>query len=110
MRVYQTSDRPYFWNEAHNACLQVLAEGRLLLAARVAVVLVALVAGGDRALRRVDQMHWMRLGASAALLAVAIQALAETGLALPANGMPAAVAAASVLHEFRQSSHAAAGS
>jgi O-antigen ligase len=110
MRVYQTSDRTYSWNEAHNEYLQVAAEGGLLLAVPGGLALIALAAGGYRARRRADHMSWMRLGASAALLAAAIQAVWETGLSLPANGMLAAVAAAILLHECRPSSHAAARS
>ncbi|MGH9371661.1 MAG: O-antigen ligase family protein, partial [Vicinamibacterales bacterium] len=41
MRVYQTSDRTYFWNEAHNQYLQVAAEGGLLLVIPSAIGLVA---------------------------------------------------------------------
>jgi hypothetical protein len=44
----------------------------------------------------------MRRGAAASLVAVAVQSIWETGLALPANGMLAAVAAAILLHRTRQ--------
>jgi hypothetical protein len=55
-----------------------------------------LVLAFDLLLRRDDALHWMRLGASAALVAVTVPSLWETGLSLPANGMLAAVAAALV--------------
>ena len=110
MRLYQTSDRTYFWNEAHNEYLQVAAEGGLLLMIPAAVAVVALAISGWQSLRhRHDHMHWMRLGASAALLAAAVQAIWETGLSLPANGMLAGVAAAILLHQPRHASNAAAG-
>jgi O-antigen ligase len=110
MKLYQTSDRTYFWNEAHNEYLQVAAEGGLLVAAPAATALIALVVSGWRALRRKDDpTHWMRLGASAGLVGVAVQAIWETGLSLPANGMLAAVAAAILLHQPRHSPNAAAG-
>jgi hypothetical protein len=51
----------------------------------------------------------MRLGASASLVAVAIQSIWETGLTLPANGMLAAVAAAILVHVPRHPSNAPAG-
>jgi O-antigen ligase len=111
MRVYQTSDRTYYWNEAHNQYLQVAAEGGLLLAAPAGLALFAMAAAGYRALRRRDrQMDWMRLGAAAGLVAAAVQAFWETGLSLPANGMLAAVAAAVLLHDVRDSPHAASRS
>jgi hypothetical protein len=59
--------------------------------------------------RRDDPLHWMRLGASASLVAVAIQSIWETGLTLPANGMLAAVAAAILVHVSRYPSNAPAG-
>jgi len=98
MRVYQSSDRTYFWNEAHNHYLQVAAEGGLLLVIPFALGILAMMTLAIRALRhRHDPLHWMRLGATAALVAVAVQSLWETGLTLPASGMLAAVAAAMVV-------------
>ena len=102
MLVYQTTDRTYFWNEAHNAYLQVAAEGGLLLALPAATALVALGVCGWRQIRhRDDPVRWLRLGAAAALFGAAIQAVWETGLMLPANGMLAAVAAAILVHRGR---------
>lgn len=110
MRVYQTGDRTYYWNEAHNHYLQVAAEGGLLLTVPAAIALAAIGAAAIRVLRRrEDPLHWMRLGASAALVAVAVQAVWETGLTLPANGMLAAVAAAILVHDSRHPAHAPAG-
>lgn len=110
MRLYQTSDRTYFWNEAHNEYLQVAAEGGLLLWLPLAAVLASLTAAARRALAREnDATLWMRIGAAAALVAVAVQACLETGLSLPANGMLAAVAAAILVHEMRPSTNVAAG-
>jgi O-antigen ligase len=109
MRLYQTSDRTYFWNEAHNEYLQVAAEGGALLLIPVVAALVASIAGARRHVRgHVDALQWMRLGASAALVSVAVQAIWETGLSLPANGMLAAVAAAILVHEPRPTSNVAA--
>ena len=109
MRLYQTTDRTYFWNEAHNHYLQLAAEGGLLLAVPAATALVCLAAAGVRQLRQTaEHVHWMRLGAAAALLAAALQSVWETGLTLPANNMLAAVAAAVLVHHSRHS-HAPSG-
>jgi O-antigen ligase len=111
MRVYQTSERTYYWNEAHNQYLQIAAEGGLMLAIPAAIAAACLAAAGRRRLSAAsaDPLAWMRLGAAAAILGVAVQAIFETGLALPANGMLAAVAAAILVHEPRVSPNAAAG-
>jgi O-antigen ligase len=110
MRLYQTNDRTYYWNEAHNHYVQVVAEGGVLLAVPALVALAALTAAGARALRRRDDpLHWMRLGASASLVAVAIQSIWETGLTLPASGMLAGLAAAILVHIPRHASNAPAG-
>jgi O-antigen ligase len=109
MRLYQTSERTYFWNEAHNAYLQVAAEGGLLLGVPSAIALVALIVTAWRRLRRQDALYWIRLGAAAGLFAVAVQALWETGLSLPANGLLAGVAVAILVHRPRLPSHAPAG-
>jgi O-antigen ligase len=102
MRVYQSGDRTYFWNEAHNEYLQVAAEGGLLFVVPAVVALTALVRAGWRACtRQGDHPRWMRLGAAASLVAVTVQSIWETGLALPANAMLAAVAAAILVHHSR---------
>jgi O-antigen ligase len=102
MRVYQTGDRTYFWNEAHDEYLQAAAEGGLLFVAPLLLGLIALTRAGWRACtRHGDQQRWMRLGAAASLVAVAVQSIWETGLALPANAMLAAAAAAILVHRSR---------
>ena len=111
MRLYQTNDRTYFWNEAHDHYLQVAAEGGVLLALPAAMALAGVTAAGIQALRRRDDpLHWLRIGASAALIAVAVQSLWETGLTLPANGMLAAAAAAILVHTSRHRPNAASRS
>jgi O-antigen ligase len=109
MRLYQSTDRMYFWNEAHNGYLQVAAEGGLLLAAPVLVALAALWSAAVRELKRADSVRWMRVGGAAALAGVAVQSIWETGLTLPGNSMLAAAAAAILLHHSRHGSHAATG-
>lgn len=109
MRVYQSGDRTYFWNEAHNEYLQIAAEGGLLFVIPAALGLAALCRAGWRACTEAgDHLRWMRLGAAASLVAVAIQSIWETGVTLPANGMLAAVAAAILIHRSRHASNAPA--
>ena len=108
MRVYQSGDRTYFWNEAHNEYLQIAAEGGLLFVIPAAIGLAALCGAGWRACSdAADHLRWMRVGAAGSLVAVAIQSIWETGVALPANGMLAAVAAAILIHRPRGASDAA---
>jgi O-antigen ligase len=102
MRLYQTSNRDYHYNEAHNQYVQLAAEGGLLLALPALAAVVALCVEGWRRLRRHgDPLHWMRVGATAGLIAVSVQSIWETGLTLPANGMLAAAVAAIAVHEKR---------
>jgi O-antigen ligase len=108
MRLYQTTDRTYYWNEAHNQYLQLAAEGGLLLTIPAVTALAALAAAVARAVRTAAPLQWMRLGASASLVAVAVQSIWETGLTLPANGMLAAVAAAILVDSPRHDSNAPA--
>ena len=41
---------------------------------------------------------WLRIGGGAAMLAVAVQGIWETGLRIPANGLLFAIAAAVAVH------------
>ena len=109
MRVYQSGDRTYFWNEAHNEYLQIAAEGGLLFVVPVAVGLAALCRASWRAWTEAgDHLRWMRVGAAASLVAVATQSIWETGVTLPANGMLAAVATAILVHRSRHTPDAPA--
>ncbi len=99
MMFYQTADRAYYFNQAHNHYLQVVAEGGLLLAAPVALALLVLVGLAVARLRDDGSgVFWIRLGAAAGLAGVALQSGWETGLRLPANAELAAVLAALLLH------------
>jgi O-antigen ligase len=99
MRVYQTSPRTYYHNEAHNQYLQVAAEGGLLILIPALAVVVAFLGSAWGRLRRPDDpLRWMRVAAAGALVGVAVQSIWETGLTLPANGMFAAAMAALIVH------------
>jgi O-antigen ligase len=99
MIVYQQSDRAFFFNQAHNQYLHLLAEGGLLLAIPAAAVVVAFIhLFTIRLARDSSSSAWIRIGAAAALVAVAVQGLWETALRMPANGILFAVAAALAVH------------
>ena len=99
MIVYQQSDRAVFFNQAHNQYLHLLAEGGLLLAIPTAAVVVAFIhLFTIRLARDSSSSAWIRIGAAAALVAVAVQGLWETALRMPANGILFAVAAAIAVH------------
>lgn len=110
MRVYQQADRAVSFNQAHNHYLQVIAEGGLLL---MVPTLLALIGFARLARTRIADEHhavyWIRVGALAGLLAVAVQSLWETGLRMPANAVLAAVLAAIVVHTTRRPAGVDAG-
>jgi hypothetical protein len=97
---YQTMSRLFYISHADNELLQILAEGGLLLAASVALVLVA---GTSLAARRAHQDHtpifWLRTGAAAGLLAIMMQNMVEMTLRVPANAVLFAILAAIAVHE-----------
>jgi O-antigen ligase len=104
MLVYQQGSRQFFYNHAHNEYLQILAEGGALL---VVPVVVALIAGVVLIARRLradrSSLFWLRTGAAAGMIAVAVQSIWDTGLRIPANGALFAIVAAVALHEPRSS-------
>lgn len=104
MLVFQTGDRTYYFNHAHNHFLQAVAEGGLLMSIPAGIGLVAFVAAA-RARMGAERtgLLWIRAGAAAGLFAAAIQSLWETGLRIPANAALAAVLAAILTHRPRSS-------
>jgi O-antigen ligase len=99
MVAFQTTDRAYYFNQAHNHFLQVAAEGGLLLAAPLVLAAVALGRLVAARLREDGSgVFWIRAGAAAGLAGVAVQSLWETGLRLPANAELVAVLAALAIH------------
>jgi len=105
MLAYQEGSRLFFFNQAHNEYLQLLAEGGLLvvLPASVALaagtVLMARVLASDR-----TPIFWIRAGAVCGVVAIAVQNVWDTGLRTPANGVLFAVIAGIALHEPRSAS------
>lgn len=102
MLVYQTGDRAYYYNQAHNDFLQVAAEGGLLVGMPGALALGALASLGRRRLAHDSSgIFWIRAGAAAGLAGAAAQSVWETGLRIPANALLAAVLAAILTHRPR---------
>jgi O-antigen ligase len=100
MTLYQRTDRRVHFNQAHNHYLQVAAEGGLLLIGLVAAALIALLLGlRERMAADQSNMLWLRVGAAAGLVGLAVQSGWETGARMPANALLAAVLAAVALHE-----------
>jgi hypothetical protein len=99
MLAYQRRPAPFRINAAHNHYLQVAAEGGLLLGIPVLAAIVLFArAGIERLAHDGSGMYWVKTGAMSGLAGVAVQSVWETGLATPANGVLAAIAAAIVLH------------
>jgi len=88
------------FNSAHSHYVQLVAEGGLLLTLPAAAALWWFVAIGRRAMAGdQSQIFWVRAGAAAGLVGIAVQSVWEVPLVMPANAVLAAVLAALVLHE-----------
>lgn len=88
------------FNSAHSHYLQLVTEGGLLLLLPAAVGFWWLMVCGRRALAADhSQIFWMRAGAAAGLLGIAVQSVWEVPLVMPANAVMAAVLAALVVHD-----------
>jgi len=100
MLVYQQSDRRLFFNQAHNHYLQFAAEGGLFM---IVPLICAAVLFAREAVRRLRSdrtaMVWVRTGAAAGIVGVAVQSIWDTGLHLPANGLLFAVLCAILIHQ-----------
>ena len=102
MVLYQTPPRNLHFQEAHNDYLQLAAEGGLLIGLPAAIALVLVV----RAIRRrftagADDLrtHWIRVGATAGLIAIALQSLVEFSLQMPGNAALFTVLLAVAMHQ-----------
>jgi hypothetical protein len=99
MLVYRRAPSLFRINAAHNQYLQVAAEGGLLIGIPVAVALTLFARAAREALAGDDSgMYFLRAGAVAGLVGVAVQSVWETGLTTPANAVLAAIVAAMVVH------------
>lgn len=88
------------FNNAHSHYVQLVAEGGVLLALPAAAGLWWLTILGRRALAADrGQIFWVRAGAAAGLVGIAVQSVWEVPLVMPANAVLAAVLAALVVHD-----------
>lgn len=100
MLVYQQSDRKFFFNQAHNHYLQLLAEGGLLLLAPLLTAAVAFAAAAAHQVRRDrSPVFWIRTAAVAGIAGALVQSVWETGLRFPANALLFAVLCAIAVHD-----------
>jgi O-antigen ligase len=101
MLFYQRPGLPAFWQEAHNDYLQLAAEGGLLLAVPVLIVLACFVRQVRNRFRESADdrtTYWIRVGAVTALGAIAIQETADFSLQIPGNAVLFAFIAAVAIH------------
>jgi len=105
MMVYQPAPHETYFNHAHNEYLQLLSEGGLALAIPGAVAVLAGIACiRRRLLSDRTPIYWLRAGAVAGLVAVAMQSFWETGLRRPANTLLFAMLAAVAMHSASEPS------
>jgi hypothetical protein len=100
MLRYQHTSPEFHFNQAHSESVQLTAEGGVLVTIPVLLALGAWVALARRQLKRdAHELFWIRLGAAAGVLAVAVQGIFDTPLRIPANALLAALLAAIVVHD-----------
>ena len=88
-----------FFNTAHSHYVQLAAEGGLLLVIPVLTASALLVKLGLKAIRAdKGEVFWMRVGAAAGLVGIAVQSIWEVALIMPANAVLAGVLAGLLLH------------
>jgi len=95
MFVYQQTAREVLFNNAHDEYLQLQAEGGivLLIVSLGGITLAAKVARG-RIAADAGAHRYLRIGACAGLVGIAVQSIWEAGLRAPANLLLAAIVAA----------------
>jgi O-antigen ligase len=90
MLLYQTADSATHYSAAHNDYLQLAAEGGVLLSLPVLVALLVFTREARARLNADDpstRTYWIRRGAVAALVAIAIQSVFDFSLQIPANAL-----------------------
>jgi O-antigen ligase len=99
MLFYQRHSTELWMTRAHNDYLQTLAEGGLLVTvpAAVTMLLIVVMIGRRLAAARDEEGYWIRAGAAAGLVAIAIQETVEFSLRIPANALLCATLAAIAL-------------
>lgn len=88
-----------YFNTAHSHYVQLAVEGGLLLVIPALTAVALLVKLGLKAIRAdKGEVFWMRVGAAAGLVGIAVQSLWEVALIMPANAVLAGVLAGLLLH------------
>jgi O-antigen ligase len=97
---FQRHDVARHYSQAHNDFLQLAAEGGLLLVIPAALCVGFLIAGvRQRFLEEHSaNTYWLRVGATTALVAIALQETVDFSLQIPANAVLFAVVCAIALH------------
>lgn len=98
--VYQTRGDMHY-NEAHNDYVQLLVEGGLVTFLLVVVAIVGVTRAVRARLASNDdgtEARWLRVGASAGLVAIGLQALVEFSLQMPGNAVLCVVLMALALY------------
>jgi O-antigen ligase len=98
---YQRHDLARHYSQAHNDFLQLAAEGGLLLTIPAVVCLGFLIVGVRRRFMEESstRSYWLRVGASTALLAIALQEMVDFSLQMPGNATLFAIICAIALHK-----------
>jgi O-antigen ligase len=99
--AYETPDRPTLFTEAHNEYLQLASEGGLLVCVPAVGALAVFIVAVWRRFSQpaASQMTWwIRVGAVAGLIAIALQSSVEFSLRIPANAVLCSVLCAIALH------------
>lgn len=104
MLVYQESSRQFFFNQAHNQYLQIVAEGGLLVTVPLAL---AAAAFGFALVRRLrsdrSATYWIRAGATSGIAGALVQSLWDIGLATAANALLFAAVCAIAVYDAHRS-------
>ena len=101
MVVYQTGSRDVHFQESHNDYLQLAAEGGLLMGIPIFIAGIAFARAVRRRFATGEQDRssgWVRFGAVAGVVAIALQSLVEFSLQMPGNAAMFVVLLAIVLH------------
>ena len=100
MVQYQTGSRDVHFRESHNDYLQLMAEGGILLALPILATGFLFVRAVRRRFRDDTDptISWIRFGAVAGILAIAVQSLVEFSLQMPGNAAFFVVLLAIALH------------
>ena len=105
MLFYQTTLPDEHVRQAHNDYLQLAAEGGLLLGIPIAAAIFIFSREVYRRFREASDevmIYWVRSGAVAGIVAIALQSIGEFSLQMPGNAMLFTVLCAIALHKPRR--------